>query len=73
MQTTDDLEDRVERTRRDWQTKLAALPADPSEETSTTRAWIERHLHELEVHLERGWARISDETRAKIAEWMKRA
>jgi hypothetical protein len=53
--------------------RLARLEYDTSREARAAFDRIARELHELERHLEHGWARLSDGVRAKLEAWARRS
>jgi hypothetical protein len=68
----DDLKVRVEAKRRRMRSKLAELEVDTSREARAAFHRIARALHELELLVEHGWARLGDGVRLKLDAWEKR-
>jgi predicted nucleotidyltransferase len=72
LDKSDELRDRVEARKHELLAKYNDLKADSRKEASETRTRLKAHLDELEAHLKLGWAKVNDEVRTKLSQWLDR-
>jgi hypothetical protein len=72
LDKSDELRDRVEARKHQLLAKYNELKADTRHDAAEARARLRTQLDELELHIKRGWAKINDDVRAKLAHWLER-
>jgi hypothetical protein len=72
MDKSDELRDRVEARKHELLAKFNELKADSRKEAAEARTRLKAKLDELESHLKHGWAKINDEVRTKLHQWLDR-
>jgi predicted nucleotidyltransferase len=72
MDKSDELRDRVEARKHELLAKYNELKADTRKEALEARTRLKASLDELEAHLKVGWAKVSDEVRTKLNQWLDR-
>lgn len=72
LDKSDELRDRVEARKHELLSKYNDLKADSRKEAAETRTRLKARLDELEAHLKLGWAKVNDEVRTKISQWLDR-
>jgi hypothetical protein len=68
---TDALKDRVEARKHELLAKFNDLKADTRTDAGDAKAKVKHKLDELEIALKEGWDRLSDQTCAKLDQWLK--
>lgn len=68
----DELRDRVEARKHELLAKFNELKADTRHEAAEARTRLKARLDELELQIKDGWARVTDEVRGKLNEWLDR-
>ena len=66
------LRDRVEARKHELLAKYNELKADSRKEALEARTRLKAKLDELEAHLKLGWAKVNDEVRTKLSQWLER-
>jgi len=72
LSKSDELRDRIEARKHQLLAKLNELKADGRHEAAEARTRVSARLEELEAHLKLGWAKVNDEVRTKLSEWLER-
>lgn len=72
MDKSDELRDRVEARKHELLAKYNELKADSRKEALEARTRLKAKLDELEAHLKLGWAKVNDEVRTKLSQWLER-
>jgi hypothetical protein len=72
LDKSDELRDRVEARKHELLSKYNDLKADSRKEAAETRTRLKAKLDELEAHLKLGWAKVNDEVRTKLSQWLDR-
>jgi hypothetical protein len=72
LSKSDELRDRVEARKHELLAKLNDLKADGRHEAAEARTRAKTRLDELEAHLKLGWAKVNDEVRTKLSEWLEK-
>ena len=72
MDKSDELRDRVEARKHELLAKYNELKADTRKEAGEMRTRLKARLDELEAHLKLGWAKVNDEVRSKLNQWLDR-
>jgi hypothetical protein len=72
MDKSDELRDRVEARKHELLAKYNDLKADTRKEALDARTRLKARLDELEAHLKLGWAKVNDEVRTKLSQWLDR-
>ncbi|HEX3762582.1 MAG TPA: hypothetical protein VHW23_27960 [Kofleriaceae bacterium] len=72
LDKSDELRDRVEARKHELLSKYNELKADSRKEAAETRTRLKAKLDELEAHLKLGWAKVNDEVRTKLSQWLDR-
>ena len=71
MSHKDELKARVEAKRKELEKKLADLKVQAHETSNEEKAHLEAKLEELKTNLKDGWDNVSEQTAAKLNEWLK--
>jgi hypothetical protein len=72
MDKSDELRDRIEARKHELLAKYNELKADTRKEAMEARSRVKARLDELEAHLKLGWAKVNDEVRSKLSQWLDR-
>ena len=72
MDKSDELRDRVEARKHELLAKYNELKADSRKEAMEATTRLKAKLDELEAHLKLGWAKVNDEVRTKLSQWLDR-
>lgn len=72
MDKSDELRDRVEARKHELLARYNELKADTRKEAGEARTRLKARLDELEAHLKLGWAKVNDEVRTKLNQWLDR-
>lgn len=72
MGKSEELRDRVEARKHELLAKYNELKADSRKEAAEARTRLKAKLDELETHLKLGWAKVNDEVRTKLSQWLER-
>ena len=72
MDKSDELRDRIEARKHELLAKYNELKADTRKEAGEASARVKAKLDELEAHLKLGWAKVNDEVRTKLNQWLER-
>lgn len=70
LTTKDQLKDQIEVKKHALLKSFAELKADTRSDAISARDKVKAKLDELELYLKTGWERISDETHAKLDQWL---
>lgn len=68
----DELRDRIEARKHELLAKYNELKADTRREATEARARLKTRLDELELQIKDGWAKVSDDVRTKLNQWLDR-
>jgi hypothetical protein len=71
LDKSDELRDRVEARKHELLAKYNQLKADTRRDAADARARLQARLDELELHLKSGWAKVSDDVRARLNAWLE--
>jgi len=71
LKQREELKDRVEARRREWEAHLANLKADGRAEAREEIKKLETRLQEIQEKLKSGWDNLSEEASARINELLK--
>jgi hypothetical protein len=71
LDKSDELRDRVEARKHELLAKYNQLKADTRRDAADARARLQGRLDELELHLKSGWAKVSDDVRARLNAWLE--
>lgn len=72
LDKSDELRDRVEARKHELLAKYNELKADTRREAAEARAKLQSRLDELEHHIKAGWAKVNDDVRSKLNQWLDR-
>lgn len=72
MDKSDELRDRVEARKHELLARYNELKADTRKEAAEARTRLKARLDELEAHLKLGWAKVNDEVRTRLNQWLER-
>jgi hypothetical protein len=72
LDKSDELRDRVEARKHELLAKYNELKADTRREAAEARAKLQTRLDELEHHVKNGWAKVTDDVRTKLNQWLDR-
>lgn len=72
MTSSDELRDRVEARKHELLAKYNELKADTRREAAEARARLKTRLDELELQIKDGWAKVSEDVRTKLHQWLDR-
>jgi hypothetical protein len=72
LDKSDELRDRIEARKHELLSRYNDLKADARQDASEHRTRLKAKLDELEAHLKLGWAKVNDDVRTKLSQWLAR-